>query len=110
MKEIATVFSRIQNNKELQNKMAEAAKNNRLADFLKEMGYEETSEEFAAPVKPQNGELSDDKLDAVAGGADGNNIGWVYGPCRKCPGTRYVMQLNYMNLIACTSCGDWVEF
>ena len=110
MSTLTTLVNQIQNNRELQKKLTEAAKNNTLVDFLKEMGYEGTSEEFAAPAKLQNGELTDDELDAVAGGTDGNHIGWAYGPCRRCDGTRFVMQLNYMNMIVCPSCGDWVEF
>ena len=74
---------------ELQAKLREAVKQNAQSD---------------------EGELSDDELVAVTGGTDGYNPGWAYGPCSKCPGTRYVMQLDYKNLIVCPSCGDWVEF
>lgn len=110
MKTIADIVKQIQNSKELQKKLSEAAKNNSLMDFMKEMGFDGTSEEFTAPAKLRDGELSDGDLGDVNGGVDGYNPGWAYGPCRKCPGTRYVMQLDYRNIIACPSCGDWVEF
>ena len=113
MSTIETVINQIQNSSELQEKLAEAVKTNNLVMFLQEIGYEGTAAEFLAHTKPHHGELKEDELDAVVGGTDGFNPGWAYGPCRKspkCPGTRYVMQLNYKNLIVCTTCNDWVEF
>ena len=114
MNTIETVISQIQSSNELQDKLAEAVKTNRLEAFLKELDCEGTTAEFIAyTTKPHNGELSDAGLDTVVGGTDGFNPGWAYGPCRKspkCSGTRSVMQLNYKNLIVCTTCNDWVEF
>ena len=104
------IIDKIKNSHALQKNMADAIKNNTLAVFLKEIGYEGTAAEFLAAFYPHDGELSDNQLDVVAGGTDGYNPGWAYGPCLKCPGTRYVMQLDYKNIIACPSCGDWVEF
>ena len=71
-------------------------------------------EEFKASFPADKNEVNDDELEAVAGGGvyDGNNTGWYYGKCRnpECSGSRFVMQINFKNLIACTTCGDWVEF
>ena len=110
MKTVEMFIDEIRNNKEIQKKLAEAAKNNTIADLLKEMGFAGTSEKCIADEKRQNGELGEDELDAVVGGTNGYNPGWAYGPCQKCDGTRYVMQLDYKNIIACPFCGDWVEF
>ena len=70
MKAIETIISEIKASEELQKKLVEAAKNNTLAEFLKELGCEATVEEFINAIKPQEGELSDDELGAVAGGAN----------------------------------------
>ena len=70
MKSIETIINEIKASEALQNKLAEAAKNNAYADFLKEMGWEGTIEEFIAAMKGQNGELSDEELDNVSGGAN----------------------------------------
>jgi predicted ribosomally synthesized peptide with nif11-like leader len=69
MKMIEVIISEIKASEELQKKLAEAAKNNALAEFLKEQGCEATVEEFIAGVKAQASELSDEELGAVAGGA-----------------------------------------
>ena len=70
MKTIETVINEIKASEELQKKLAEAAKNNAVADFLKEQGCEVTIEEFINAIKPQEGELGDDELGAVVGGAN----------------------------------------
>ena len=69
MKTIEAIISEIKANEELQKKLAEAAKNNALAEFLKEQGCEATAEEFIAAVKNQATELNDEKLATVTGGA-----------------------------------------
>ena len=69
MKTIEAIISEIKASEELQKKLAEAAKNNALAEFLKEQGCEATAEEFIAGLKAQAAELSDEELGAVAGGA-----------------------------------------
>ena len=51
-------------------KLAEATRNNAVADFLKEQGCETTAEEFIAAVKDHSAELSDEKLAPVTGGAN----------------------------------------
>ena len=70
MKTIETVINEIKVSEELQKKLAEAAKNNAVADFLKELGCDATAEEFINALKPREGELSEDELGAVAGGAN----------------------------------------
>ena len=69
MKTIESIINQIKVSEELQKKLAEAAKNNTVADFLKELGCEATAEEFIAGVKAQAAELSDEELGSVAGGA-----------------------------------------
>ena len=68
MKTIETIISEIKASEELQKKLVEAAKNNTVAEFLKELGCDATVEEFAAAAKAQSAELRDAELDAVAGG------------------------------------------
>ena len=70
MKSIEAIINEIKASEALQQKLAEAAKNNSYADFLKEMGWEGTVEEFIAAMKGPTGELSDDELDNVSGGAN----------------------------------------
>ena len=70
MKTIETVINEIKTSEELQKKLAEAAKNNAVEAFLKEQGCEATAEEFINALKPREGELGDDELGAVAGGAN----------------------------------------
>ena len=70
MKTIETVINEIKASEELQKKLAEAAKNNAVEAFLKEQGCEATAEEFINAIKPQEGELGDDELGAVSGGAN----------------------------------------
>ena len=70
MKAIEAIISEIKTSEELQKKLVEAAKNNTLAEFLKELGCEATVEEFINALKPREGELGDDELGAVAGGAN----------------------------------------
>ena len=68
MKTIEAIINEIKASEELQKTLVEAAKNNTIAEFLKELGCEATAEEFAAAAKAQSAELSDAELDAVAGG------------------------------------------
>ena len=70
MKTIEAIINEIKGSEELQKKLAEAAKNNTLAEFLKELGCEATAEEFINALKPREGELGDDELGAVSGGAN----------------------------------------
>ena len=70
MKTIETVINEIKVSEELQKKLAEAAKNNAVEAFLKEQGCEATAEEFINALKPREGELGDDELGAVSGGAN----------------------------------------
>ena len=55
MKTIEVIISEIKTSEELQKKLAEAAKNNTLAEFLKELGCEATAEEFINALKPREG-------------------------------------------------------
>ena len=70
MKTIDMLISEIKNSETLQKLLAEAFKNNAIAAFLKEQGCEAAAEEFIAALKAQAEQLSDDALDAVAGGAN----------------------------------------
>ena len=70
MKTIEMLVNEIKNSEALQKLLAEAFKNNALATFLKEQGCEAAVEEFIAALKAQAEQLSDDALDAVAGGAN----------------------------------------
>ena len=53
MKTIESIINQIKVSEDLQKKLAEAAKNNTVADFLKEQGCEATADEFIAGVKAQ---------------------------------------------------------
>ena len=70
MKAIEAIINEIKGSEELQKKLVEAAKNNTVAEFLKELGCEATVEEFINALKPREGELGDDELGAVSGGAN----------------------------------------
>lgn len=70
MKTIKTLINEIKTSETLQKLLAEAVKNNALAAFLKEQGCEATAEEFIAALKAPVGELDDDALDTVSGGAN----------------------------------------
>lgn len=69
MKTIEMIINEIKENEALQQKLMQAAKGNALDAFLKELGCEASVEEFIECLKKPQGELSDDDLDAVAGGA-----------------------------------------
>lgn len=71
MKTIDTFISEIKNSEALQKLLAEAVKNNALAAFLKERGCEASAEEFIAALKAAAEQMDDTALDAVAGGANG---------------------------------------
>ena len=68
MKTIEMLVGEIKASETLQKLLADAVKNNALADFLKTQGCEVTVEEFIAALKTP---VSEDDLDAVAGGANG---------------------------------------
>ena len=70
MKTIEAIINEIKASEVLQKKLAEAVRNNTVADFLKEQGCETTAGEFIAAVKDQATELSDEKLATVTGGAN----------------------------------------
>lgn len=70
MKSIESILNEIKASEALQKKLADAAKNNDYADFFKEIGWEGTPDEFVAAVKGTSGELADDELENVAGGAN----------------------------------------
>ena len=70
MKTIDMLISEIKASETLQKLLADAAKNNALAAFLKEQGVDTTAEEFIAALKAQTEQLDDDALNAVAGGAN----------------------------------------
>ena len=70
MKNIEMIINDIKTSEALQKQLAEAVKNNALAAFLKEQGCEATAEEFIAALKAPAGELGDEALDAVSGGAN----------------------------------------
>ena len=59
-----------------------------MAEFLKELGCEATVEEFINALKPREGELGDDELDAVVGGYEaGQKVRcnrWSVDYCPKC--------------------------
>lgn len=74
MKTIEMIINEIKTNETMQLQLAEAAKTNTIADFLKAQGCEATEEEFMAAIKEQSEELDEDDLDAVAGGTNPNNI------------------------------------
>ena len=68
MKTIDAIINEIKSSGQLQKELAEAAKNNVIAEFLKEQGCEASAEEFIAALKNQTDEMNDNELDAVAGG------------------------------------------
>lgn len=78
MKTIEAIYNEIKNSKELQEKLSEAIRTSRIADFFKELGYEGSMNDVAEYMKSLkgNGELSDDELDAVAGGANVSEALW----------------------------------
>ncbi len=70
MKTLQRLYSEILSSDELKKAYAKAAKDGRMAEFLKENGCEATMEEVEAFLKEKAGqELSDDELDSAAGGA-----------------------------------------
>ena len=71
MKTIDMLISEIKNSETLQKRLAQALKNNALADFLKEHGVDATAEAFLFALKAQTQQMDDAALDAVAGGVNG---------------------------------------
>ena len=70
MKNLNTLLTEIKANESLQKLLAEAVKNNALAAFLADQGCEATAEEFIAALKAPSGEMNDEALDDVSGGAN----------------------------------------
>ena len=70
MKTIETIINEIKASETLQKLLAEAVKNNTVAAFLADQGCDATVEAFLAALKAPSGELNDDALDAVSGGAN----------------------------------------
>ena len=69
MKTLQQLYTEILSSDELKKAYAKAAKDGRMAEFLKENGCEATMEEVEAFLKEKAGaQLSDDELDNVAGG------------------------------------------
>ena len=71
MKTVDELYYEVVANEELKAAFAAAAKENKLAEFLKAQGCDATAEEaeeFLEARQSAEGELSDDELDAVAGG------------------------------------------
>ena len=70
MKTIEMIINEIKASEDLQKLLAEAVKNNALSAFLADQGCEATAEEFIAALKAPAGEMDDEALDAVSGGAN----------------------------------------
>ena len=71
MKTLEEVLKEINENEELQNGFKEAADNDKVVDFLKEQGCEETLEEIVEYVMENDkasAELTEEELVEVAGG------------------------------------------
>ena len=70
MKTVDELYYEVVANEELKAAFAAAAKENKLAEFLKAQGCDATAEEAAEFLEARQsaeGELSDDELDAVCG-------------------------------------------
>ena len=116
MKTLKELYSEVMASKELKHAYYEAANAGKLEDFLKEHGCDATRAELDAFLSdyknlPQ-GEISDDELDAVAGGCDHGNhtvVTWwsTCGAfvCEDChshlPDTNYAPDV-------CLQCGNHV--
>ena len=75
MKTLQELYNEVLDSEELKKSFAEAIQNNSIEDFLKANGCEASKEELAELLKEQQakvGEISDDELDSVAGGCNGN--------------------------------------
>ena len=71
MKTIEIIYNEIKNNEALQAKLVEAVKASKVAEFFKELDCEaDMSEIIAYGKKLVNTEISDNELDAIAGGAN----------------------------------------
>ena len=71
MKTLQQLYTKILSSDELKKAYAEAAKDGKMAEFLKAQGCEATVEELAAFLKDQTtGEISDEELDNVGGGCN----------------------------------------
>ena len=69
MKTLQEAYKEIVADEELKKAFAEAVRNGKTAEFLKERGCEVTQEELVAYLAERSGkELSDDELDNAAGG------------------------------------------
>ena len=71
MKTLQELYQEIIKNDELKKAFLEAAKANKVTDFLKAQGCDATEKDIVAMLKEQsNKELTDEELDAVAGGCN----------------------------------------
>ena len=110
--------------KNLTPEMIEKAKSTKSAEELYEIakasGIEMTSDEAAtyfAQLNPKSGEISDDELDSVAGGAcqnrkhDGSRVRVTSNhACPQCGGKigRYKAYINIRDRIYCEICDDTI--
>ena len=89
-----------------------------LLELAKAAGVEMTAAEAAAyfaQLNPKTGELSDDDLDAVAGGAcsnKGNRVRVTSGEtCKKCGGNIGIMETYYQGgYILCENCYESIAY
>ena len=74
MKNLQELYAEIIGSDELKQAFAAAAKEGKVAEFLKAQGCEATAEEIKTFLKEKaDQQLSDDELDSVAGGACNNH-------------------------------------
>lgn len=109
------VLQKILSDKELVEKIAQLSLEEFKAELTARNLDTANAEKFYQMIRASqasSGELSDDDLDNVSGGGtfDGNNVGWCYGLCSRCTGKCFVMQIDYQNIVACSSCGHWWPF
>ena len=78
MKPLRELYHEIIASEELKAAFLEAAKSGKALEFLKEQGCEVTEDELKAFLSEKNsGELSDEELDDVAGGCDGDPVPFI---------------------------------
>jgi hypothetical protein len=113
--------------KNLKPEMIEKARKAKSAEELLELAkannVEMTADEaktYFAQLNPKSGELSDDDLDAVAGGGGcleyepdpwqvGTKVRVINGiSCKKCGGTDGFMEYNHCWYVACPNCSKGI--